>query len=68
MFHYLVKTEHKKNTDITLVLVNNLNKDFQYGILYEIEIKKDGEWYRINIELNFNLLAFALKSKEIQLN
>ena len=29
-----------------------------------MEIKKDGEWHKINVELNFTLPAFVLKSKE----
>ena len=31
---------------------------------YEIEIKKDGEWHKINVQLDFTLPAFSLKSKE----
>lgn len=59
------------NTGATLVLTNNSNKNFQYGNPYEIEIKKDGEWHKISVELNFTLPAFSLKAKEakeIELN
>ena len=38
---------------------------------YEIQIKKNGEWHKINVELTFTLPAFSLKSKEskeIELN
>lgn len=59
------------NKSATLVLTNNSDKNFQYGNPYEIEIKKDGEWHKINVELNFNLPAFHLSAKEskkIELN
>ena len=59
------------NKSATLVLTNNSDKNFQYGNTYEIEIKKDGEWHKINVELNFDIPAFPLSSKEskkIELN
>ena len=52
------------NKSATLVLTNNNDKNFQYGNPYEIEIKKDGEWHKINVELNFDMPAFQLLSKE----
>ena len=66
-----IKDGTLKNTGATLVLTNNSDKDFQYVNTYEIEIKKDGEWHKINVELDFNLPVFVLKSKEtkeIELN
>ena len=51
-------------TGATLILKNNSDIDVQYGNPYEIEIKKDGEWHKINVELNFTLPAYELKSKE----
>lgn len=59
------------NRSATLVLTNNSDKNFQYGDPYEIEIKKDEEWHKINIELYFDMPAFQLsakESKEIELN
>ena len=59
------------DTSATIILTNNSDKDFQYGNPYEIEIKKDGEWHKINAELDFTLPAFELKageSKEIKLS
>lgn len=59
------------NKSATIVLTNNSEKNFQYGNPYEIEIKKDGEWHKINIELYFDMPAFQLsakESKEIELN
>ena len=52
------------NKSATLVLTNNSDKNFQYGNPYGIEIKKDGEWHKINVELNFDMPAFQLLSKE----
>lgn len=59
------------NTGATLILKNNSSKYYHYGNPYVIEIKKDGEWHHIDVELSFTLLAFGLKpgeSKEIELN
>ena len=52
------------NKGATLVLTNYSDKNFQYGNPYEIEIKKDGEWYKINAELYFNMPVFQLSAKE----
>ncbi len=52
------------NKSATIVLTNNSNKNFQYGNPYEIEIKKDGEWRKINAELFFTMPAFNLSAKE----
>ena len=65
-----IKEKTLTDTSATIILTNNSDKDFQYGNPYEIEIKKDGEWHKINVELNFTLPAFDLKSgesKEIKL-
>ena len=52
------------NSGATLILTNNSDKNFQYGNPYEIEIKKDGEWHKINVELNFTMPAFQLSARE----
>ena len=52
------------NKSATLVLTNHSDKNFQYGSPYEIEIKKDGEWHKINVELYFNMPVFQLSAKE----
>ena len=52
------------NSGATLILTNNSDKNFQYGTPYEIEIKKDGEWHKINVELNFTMPAFQLSARE----
>lgn len=66
-----VKEGTLTNKSATLVLTNNSDKNFQYGNPYEIEIKKDGEWHKINVELNFTMPAFQLsarENKEIEIN
>ena len=52
------------NKSATLVLTNNSDKNFEYGTPYEIEVKKDGEWHKINVELDFTMPAFQLSAKE----
>lgn len=59
-----IKDGTLKNTGATLILTNNSDKEFQYGNPYKIEIKQNGEWYKIPVEINFTLPAFSLKSKE----
>ena len=59
-----IKAGTLTNKSATLVLTNNSDKNFQYGNTYEIEIKKDGEWHKINVELYFDMPAFPLSSKE----
>ena len=59
-----VKENTLTETGATLILKNDSDVDVQYGNPYEMEIKKDGEWHKINVELNFTLPAFILKSKE----
>ena len=59
-----IKAGTLTNKSATLVLTNHSDKNFQYGNPYEIEIKKDGEWHKINVKLNFDMPAFPLSSKE----
>ncbi len=66
-----VKKGTLTNVGATLVLKNDSDVDAEYGYPYEIEIKKDEKWYKINVEIDFILPAFELKSKEtkeIELN
>lgn len=58
-------------TGVTLILKNESDKVIQYGNPYEIQIKKDGLWHEINVELNFTLPAYLLNANdsiEIKLN
>ncbi len=59
-----IKENTLTETGATLILKNDSDVDVEYGNPYEMEIKKDGEWHKINVELNFTLPAFILKSKE----
>ena len=66
-----IKENTLTETGATLILKNDSDVDVEYGTSYEMEIKKDGEWHKINVELNFNSIAYILKSntsKEIELN
>lgn len=60
----VIKEGTLTNKGATIIITNNSDKDFIYGNPYEIEIKKDGEWHKINVELLFNSLGIILKSKE----
>ena len=66
-----IKENILTKTRAILVIKNNSDMDVLYGNNYEIEIKKEGEWKKINVELFFPLPAFLLKSKaskEIEFN
>lgn len=66
-----IKNGTLTNTGATIILTNNSDKFFTYGNPYEIEIKKNGEWYKIDTQLVFTLPTFELASgetKEIELN
>ena len=59
-----IKEKNLTNKGATLVLTNNSDKNFQYGNPYKIEIKKDGVWHKINVEVYFDMPAFQLSAKE----
>ena len=55
----------------TIILKNESTKDIEYGCSYEIEIKQNGQWHKINVALNFALIGYELKAgetKEIKTN
>lgn len=59
------------NTGVALILTNNSDKNYEYGSSYEIEIKQNNNWYKLNVEMNFTMIAYGLNSKEseeIELN
>lgn len=58
-----VKENTLTRTGAILILKNDSDVDVEYGEPYEIEIKKNGEWHKVNVELDFNLPAYILKSK-----
>lgn len=52
------------NTGATLVLKNNSDITVSYGNPYSMEIKQNGQWHKIDVELNFTLPAYFLSSGE----
>lgn len=52
------------NTGATFILKNDRTEEIQYGNPYEMEMKLNGEWHKINVVLNFTLPAFTLESGE----
>ena len=48
----------------TVVFRNNSEYTVSYGTPYELEIKKNGKWHKINVELFFNLPLMTLNSGE----
>ena len=52
------------NTSATVIFRNNREYNVNYGTLYELEIKQDGEWHKIDIEMFFNMPLLTLKSGE----
>ena len=66
-----VKDGTLKNTSVTLILANDSDKLLRYDDVYEIEIKKDNEWHKINVELYFDMPLWEVKEnskEEIELN
>lgn len=65
-----IKKESLKKTGVTLVLKNYSDKILKYDEIYEMEIKQDNEWYKINAELKFNAPLWEVEqneSKELEL-
>lgn len=66
-----IKDGTLKNTGGTLVLKNNTDNKLFYDDVYEMEIRQDNEWHKINIEANFNGPLWELKGnsqEDIELN
>ena len=66
-----IKEETLDNTGVTLILENNSDKLLRYDEVYEIEIKKDNEWHKINVELYFTLPLWGVEpnsEEELELN
>ena len=56
---------------MTAILKNSSNNTIIYDDTYELEIKKDGSWYKIDVELLFNEPIWNLDSgasKELEFN
>lgn len=59
------------NNGVTVILKNSSDNTIIYDDTYELEIKKDGSWYKIDVELLFNEPIWNLDSgvsKELDFN
>lgn len=59
------------NTQATLILENNSTEDLGYSDSYEIEIKRDNDWYKINVDIGFNEPLYIVEpnqSQELDIN
>ena len=60
-----IKEDTLSRSGATLVLKNENDQPVEYGdVSYTLEIKQDGEWHRINVELFFADAAYVLKGNE----
>ncbi len=54
------------NTNANFTLENNSDGEISYGVGYVLEMKKDGEWHQINVELAFTMQAFGLGASQAE--
>lgn len=59
-----IDDETLTNESATVVFRNNSEYNVSYGTPYELEIKKDGKWHEINVELFFTMPLMSLKPGE----
>lgn len=61
-----IKEKTLTKSSATFILTNHTDENYDYGDSYSLEYEKDGIWYEIipNNDMNFNLIAYLLKSKE----
>ncbi len=63
-----IKENTLTNTGATLILKNNSNTDIKYGNSYEIEIKHNKKWYKLDGKMYFTLPLFFLEpNKTVEL-
>lgn len=62
---FSVKKNTLTRTGAKFILKNNSDIDVEYGNPYEMEIKKSGEWHKVNVAIDFTMPSFKLKSKEM---
>ena len=53
-----IKENTLTTSSATLILKNNSNTEIQYGNSYEIEIKHNKKWYKLDGEMYFTLPLF----------
>lgn len=68
-----INKESITNTSAEIYLINNAEKNYQYGAEFWIEYQKKGAWYMIipKDEMNFNMIAYLLEdntSKDFNIN
>ena len=66
-----IKEGSLSSTKATLILENNSTEDLGYSDSYEIEIKKDNDWYKINVDIGFNEPLYIIEpnqSQELDIN
>ena len=59
-----IDDETLTNESVTVVFRNNSEYTVSYGTPYELEIKEDGEWHKINVELFFTMPLMSLEPGE----
>lgn len=62
----IIKDGTLTNTGATLIVKNNSDKKIRYGAFFELEIKKHGEWHKIEVYTPqwFQLYAVELNAGE----
>lgn len=62
-----IKENTLTNSKVTLNLVNNTNKSYEYGDPYKIEYKKDNIWNKMTPinDMDFNMIAYIIKPNKI---
>lgn len=66
-----IKENTLTTSGATLILKNNSNTNIQYSNPYEIEIKHNKKWYKLDGEMYFTLPLFFLepnKTVELEVN
>lgn len=66
-----IKENTLTTSGATLILKNNSNTNIQYGNPYEIEIKNNKKWYKLDGKMYFTLPLFFLepnKTVELEVN
>ena len=66
-----IDDETLTNESVTVVFRNNSEYTVSYGTPYELEIKEDGQWHKINVEMFFTMPLMYLypgESKDLEFN
>ena len=66
-----IKEGSLSSTKATLILENNSTEDLGYSDSYEIEVKRDNDWYKINVDIGFNEPLYIIEpnqSQELDIN